>query len=256
MVDDGAFLSWLERQELPRTPPYECPYLPDRSARQFGFASETLPGELYHSLMDRGYRRSGQVFYAMDCADCRRCQPLRVPTASFRASRSQRRVLRRNHDVTVEYREPKPTEESYRLYRRYLHAQHPGSPQSDERHEFESSFYAPVVDSVEVRYLVGERLIGVSLLDVCAQSWSSVYHFFDPDERRRSIGVFSVLAEIDEARRRGVPHFYLGYWVEGAPTMQYKADYRPHEVLRGGVWIRDDEAPGAVATDDSDNVPN
>lgn len=252
MVDDGAFLSWLERQDLPRTPLYACPYLSDRDARQYGFASESLPAELYHELMDRGYRRSGQVFYAMDCPGCRRCQPLRVPTDAFRPSRSQRRVLRRNQDLTVQFVEPRPTEESFRLYQRYLHTQHPGSPQSDEEDDYRSSFFDPVVDSLEVRYLVGDRLVGVSLLDVSSRSWSSVYHFFDPDERRRSIGVYSVLVEIAEAARRGVPHYYLGYWVEGARTMHYKADYRPHEVLRDGVWRRAEHGLCADASDRAD----
>jgi arginine-tRNA-protein transferase len=256
MHDDGAFLSWLERQELPRTPLYDCPYLPARSARQYGFAAETLPPELYHDLMDRGYRRSGQVFYAMDCPDCRRCVPLRVATDTFRPSRSQRRVLRRNRDVTVRFGVPEFTSASFELYRRYLHAQHPGTPQSDEEHEFRASFYDRVVDTLEARYFVDERLVGVSLLDCSSRSWSSVYHFFDPDERHRSIGVHSVLVEIAEAARRGVPHYYLGFWVEGAATMHYKADYRPHELLVDGVWIRDERRHDAAATDGSDNVPN
>jgi len=236
MYDRDAFLRWLDDQELPRTPEYDCPYLEGRQARQYGFAAEALPGELYDALLDRGFRRSGQVFYAMECQGCRRCVPLRVPTATFRPSKSQRRVLKRNQDVTVDYRAPEFSEEAFAVYRRYLAHQHPGSPQSSERDEFVDAFYRPVVDSLEARYFVGDRLIGVSLLDACDRSWSSVYHFFDPDEGRRSVGVFSALAEIEAARRRGVPHYHLGFWIEGAATMEYKADYGPHEVLERGRW--------------------
>jgi arginyl-tRNA--protein-N-Asp/Glu arginylyltransferase len=67
---------------------------------------------------------------------------------------------------------------------------------------------------------------------------SAVYHFYDPDERDRSLGVFSVLMEIEFARQLGVPHYYLGYWVEGAETMHYKANYRPHELWLDGQWRR------------------
>ena len=66
----------------------------------------------------------------------------------------------------------------------------------------------------------------------------------------------AAVVEIAEAARRGVPHYYLGYWVEGARTMEYKADYRPHEVLRDGVWKRDDPGPDADANGRSDDVPN
>ncbi|MCK5940358.1 MAG: arginyltransferase [Planctomycetes bacterium] len=237
--DHDPFLDWLDQQELPRSPLYDCPYLPGRQARQVGFATPQLPGALYERLLDRGFRRTGEVFFTMDCPDCRACVPLRVPTASFRPSRSQRRACSRNRDVRVEFRAPACSDESYQLYRRYLQHQHPGTPQDESEQHFRETLYGAVVDSLEARYLVGDRLIGVSLLDVCSDSWSSVYHFFDPDERRRSVGVFSVVAEIDEARRRGVPFYHLGYWIEGAATMQYKANYRPHELLRGGVWKRD-----------------
>ena len=102
MQDCDAFLGWLDDQALPRTPLYDCPYLEGRQARQYGFATESLPGPLYGALMDRGFRRSGQVFYAMECPDCSACVPLRVPTATFRPSRSQRRALAKNRDVSVD----------------------------------------------------------------------------------------------------------------------------------------------------------
>src|SRR3712207_9042668 len=38
-------------------------------------------------------------------------------------------------------------------------------------------------------------------------------------------------SEIDEARRTGIPYYYLGYWVEGCGTMHYKNSFRPNEVL-------------------------
>jgi len=244
-MDRGAFLRWLDEQQLPRSETYACPYLPDRDARQFGFRSDRFDAELYHDLMDRGFRRSGAVFYAMDCPGCRACVPLRVPVATFRPSRSQRRTLRKNADVRVEVGPPCFREESHALYLRYLRHQHPGTPADESVESFRAALYDRVVDSLEARYFVDDRLIGVSLLDVCSRSLSAVYHFFEPDERHRRIGVLSALHEIEHARQRQIPYYYLGYWIEGAPTMQYKAEYGPHELLRDGVWIRDAAAGGA-----------
>lgn len=231
-----GFLAWLDQQELARTELYDCPYLPNRQALQYGFASEALDADLYHALMDRGFRRSGQIFYGMDCPDCQACLPMRVPVATFRASKSQRRTTRKNQDVRAEFAAPTFRTDSYELYRRYLRHQHPGTPQDESEQSFRDMLYGDVVGSLEARYFVGERLIGVSLLDVCAQSLSTVYHFFEPELRERRIGVFSVLAEIEHARQFQIPYYYLGYWVKNAKTMHYKADYGPHEVLVSGHW--------------------
>jgi arginine-tRNA-protein transferase len=66
---------------------------------------------------------------------------------------------------------------------------------------------------------------------------SAIYFFYDPDERDRSLGTWNVLSVIEEAARRKVPHLYLGYYVEGCRSLEYKARYRPNEVLADdGEW--------------------
>lgn len=238
---DGAparhpIVDWLQRTPLRPLLPHPCPYLPGQVARERAFRAERLDGDGYHALMDRGFRRNGDLFYAMACEGCRRCVPLRVPVATFAPSRSQRRALRKNADVTMTVRRPACSEATFGLYRRYLAHQHPGSAPDADEATFRASLYADVVDTVEAVYTIDDRVVAISLLDVCAQSVSAVYHFYDPDFADRSLGVFSVLAEIDWTRQLGVPHYYLGYWVEGAKTMAYKASYRPHEVLVDGAW--------------------
>jgi arginine-tRNA-protein transferase len=238
---DGAparhpVVDWLTHSPLRPLLPRPCPYLPGLVARERAFRAERLDGDGYHALMDRGFRRTGDVFYAMDCAGCRRCVPLRVPVATFAPSRSQRRARRRNADVTMTVRPPQCCEATFALYQRYLAAQHPTSAADADYAGFRASLYAEVVDTVEAVYELAGRTVAISLLDVCAQSVSAVYHFYDPDFADRSLGVHSVLAEIDWTRQIGAPHYYLGFWVEGAATMDYKAAYRPHELLVDGVW--------------------
>lgn len=235
-------LQWVDADHLPRLPLRPCSYLPGRLARERAFLAERLDGETYHELMDRGFRRSGRFFYAMDCPGCRRCVPLRVPVATFAPTKSQRRAARRNEDVTVTVREPTFTPAAFDLYCRYLRHQHPDREREEDAEQFRESLYGSVVDTVEVVYAVAGAPIAISLLDVCARSVSAVYHFYDPAHARRSLGVFSVLAEIDWTRRIGVPFYYLGYWVEGAATMAYKANYGPHELLHDGRWQRPDPA--------------
>jgi Arginine-tRNA-protein transferase, C terminus len=51
-------------------------------------------------------------------------------------------------------------------------------------------------------------------------------------------GSFVILDHIEKARRLGLPHVYLGYWVEGSKKMGYKAAYLPQERLGLHGWSR------------------
>src|SRR4051794_15416388 len=72
--------------------PHPCPYLPDRQSTLRGFVTTGINPLLYHAFMDAGFRRSGTFFYQPVCQGCRECLPIRVPTATFAPSKSQRRV--------------------------------------------------------------------------------------------------------------------------------------------------------------------
>jgi leucyl-tRNA---protein transferase len=86
-------------------------------------------------------------------------------------------------------------------------------------------------------YYIGERLVGVGYVDVLPEGLSAIYFYYDPAERQRSLGTYNVLAILEAARQRQLPHVYLGYYVAGYRSLEYKARFRPNEVLgRDGVW--------------------
>lgn len=213
-----------------------CPYLPERRSRYRAFTSEWVPPDFYHRLMDAGFRRSGEFFYQPACRGCRACVPIRVPVASFCLSRSQRRVERLNEDLEVTIATPSFTPEKFELYQRYARDWH-GREERDQA-AFESFLVNSPVDSVEFTYREpGGRLVASGLCDVCAASVSSVYFYFDPNEARRSLGTYGALVEITWAAGRGIPHYYLGYWVAGCGAMAYKNKFRPCELLgTDGMW--------------------
>jgi leucyl-tRNA---protein transferase len=232
------------RVSLTTTGPHACSYLPDRHSTNRAFWAQGMPPLVYQAFMDAGFRRSGKVVYQPACGGCRRCVSLRVPVATFSASKSQRRCWRRNQDlhVTVDIAPVEPSEEHYDLYRKYMTQWHgKGLNAEDDEVSYESftSFlYDSPVRTLEYQYRdTSGRLLAVGICDVCERSLSSVYFYHDPAEHRRGLGTFGALYEIADAAARGIDHYYLGYWVDGCPAMAYKATYRPYELLHAdGVW--------------------
>jgi arginine-tRNA-protein transferase len=216
---------------------HPCPYLPDRMARNRAFVCQGMPPALYHQLMDAGFRRSGTLFYQPICTACRECRPIRVPVASFKPSKSQRRIRRRNQDLRVSVGVPVPTDEKFDLYARYCRQRH-GREEADDPRGFVEFLYASPVNTIEVSYRDSAgRLIGVGLCDVCDLSLSSVYFYFDPDQAWRGVGTFGALWELDYAMRQDIAYYYLGFWIRACGTMSYKAHFRPCEVLwPDGQW--------------------
>lgn len=73
-------------------------------------------------------------------------------------------------------------------------------------------------------------------MDALSEGLSAIYFFHDPDHHRRSLGTFHILQMIDAARQRLLPHVYLGYYVEGCRSLEYKARFRPNETLTEAGW--------------------
>jgi arginine-tRNA-protein transferase len=216
--------------------PFPCPYLPGRRARQLNVLPRPLVPGTYHALMDLNFRRLGPIFYRPACAGCHECRMIRVRVAEFRPSRAQRRCWARNADLAVAVAEPEPSDEKHRLYVRYLEARHDGQMDGSLQ-EFLGFLYTSPAATLEVRYSAADRLLGVGIVDVEPQALSAVYCYFEPAEARRSLGVFNILWLIEECRRRGARHLYLGYYVRESARMNYKADYRPCELLApDGRW--------------------
>ena len=216
-----------------------CPYLPGQVARlPLRMPSRPLTPDELDTRLELGERRSGRMVYRTQCPSCSACEPLRVSVPRFTPTPSQRRTWRRNTEsVRIEVGTPDLSEERLALYNR--HKQERGLARSDEPLGpigYRAWLVDSCVDSRELRYYVGDKLVGVSILDVGRTSASSVYHYFDPDEGRRSLGVYSVLREIAWCAEAGIDWYYLGLYVRDCTHLAYKASYNPHQRRIAGVW--------------------
>lgn len=209
-----------------------CCYLPGRTARhEYLFAPRVAPAD-YHRLMNLNYRRGGVTIYRPVCEACDECRQLRVRAADFRPSRGQRRVQRGNRDLDVRIRPPRLDDERWALYRRYQRQRHGDEGDDDSPDGLADFLYQSCVSTVEWSYFLHDRLVMAAICDVCDESLSAVYCYYDPDLAARGLGTFNVLSHLDFARQEGIPYVYLGFYVRDCAKMRYKAQFRPFEILR------------------------
>lgn len=124
------------------------------------------------------------------------------------------------------------------MYLRYQRARHPGGGMDERDPEKYIKFLVTGhIDTHFYELRLNEGLLAVAAADVLPDGLSAVYTFFDPEESRRSLGVFAILLEIEQTRLLGLPWLYLGYWIKDSPKMNYKRNFRPLEAYRNGRWL-------------------
>lgn len=223
-----------------------CPYLAGQTERKV-FANLPFSDGAWvnDELTQAGFRRSQNIAYRPACETCDACVSVRIPIKDFSLSRSHRKILARNADLSRDMVEAEATTEQFDLLRRYLTARHPGGGMADMGW---LDYVAMVEDTAVRTHLIEYRmpsvdggpgdLVGVMLTDLLSDGLSLVYSFYDPKLEKRSLGMFAILDHIGQAAIVGLPFLYLGYWVEGSPKMDYKARFRPMEALTKLGWER------------------
>jgi leucyl-tRNA---protein transferase len=238
------------------TAPSPCPYLAGKEERKvFTHLVGERAGELNNILTQGGFRRSQSIAYRPACEGCRSCVSVRVIAKEFSATRSMRRIAKRNGDVISDMKIAVPTSEQYAIFRAYLDSRHRDGGMADmtvldyammvEDSHIETRIIeyrrSETPQTSEARLGIGRRpddLLAVALTDVLADGLSMVYSFFEPDEAARSLGTLMVLDHITRAQRMGLSYVYLGYWVRGSHKMDYKGRFLPQERLTPEGWAR------------------
>lgn len=240
-------------QQFYLTAPSECPYLENRSERKvFTHLLGSRASELNDLLTQAGFRRSQNIAYRPACENCQACVSVRILAGEFKMTPSMRRVWKRNQDLVGFASKAEPSSEQYSLFHDYLNHRHHNGGMSD----MSVLDYAMMVEDSHVNTQIIEYrlrspdtmvtgkgegpLIAAALTDVMSDGVSMVYSFFNPQLADRSLGTFIILDHIMRCNALGLPHVYLGYWVNGSEKMQYKTRYKPQEHLTANGWKRTD----------------
>jgi len=216
---------------------YECPYLPNKKTRMYYRFIPKATKEYVCALIKRGWRRFGFSFFHPICNGCNECKSLRIDVENFKPSRSQKRAIKKNRDTKIIIEKPTITFEHIELYNKFhkFKSKKSGWKYYEiDLQTYYEEFVAGAHDyGKEILYFKDDRLIGVDLIDIIDDGISSIYFFYDPDFEKLSLGIYSLLVQIDIAKKMKLKWIYLGYWVDGCKSFAYKTNFKPFELLDG-----------------------
>ena len=244
----------LQKLQFYVTTPYKCGYLPNKLAQSLIAAPHHLiDSEIFSSLVQQGFRRSGKFAYRPHCENCQACIPVRIIADQFKATRSQKRAFKQHADLSVRILPLSYSQSHFELYTKYQALRHATeesfNPNNklDEAEQYRQFLCQSNVESVMVEFRDKKHQVKiVSVADIVRDGISAVYTFYDADdalaisgEKRKatSYGTHSIMWLIDWTKSLGLPYLYLGYWIQESQKMAYKQNFQPQEKLINDEWI-------------------
>ena len=207
------------------------------------FSAGVVPPPIMDRLWADGWRHFGPQFFRYSIAPAPDgslavIRPLRLALDRFVPSKSQRRVLRRNADTEVGVVPARVDDEAISLFFRHRERFRHNAPDSLGDFIGSANPATEPCECVCVEVRLEARLIALSYLDCGHEAVSSVYAMFDPDHAWRSLGIFTLLKEIEWARGNGRHWLYPGYATAGPGIYDYKKSFAPleHFDWASGSW--------------------
>ncbi|MFY9180536.1 MAG: arginyltransferase [Venatoribacter sp.] len=215
---------------------HPCSYLKGQQARSVYINPKSELDDLDLTLLSQnGFRRSGKLVYRPNCPSCNACQSVRIPVHKFQPSKSQKRIKKKNKDLTLSV--TAPSKRFYPLFEKYIRTKHQSGDMYPANEKQFDDFLCN--DFGNTGFLVaqkGQQVLACMVFDLLRDGLSSVYCFYDTDYIERSLGTFMILTLNDLTNSIDLKFNYLGYYIKDSPQMNYKNHFHPIEFFNGQVW--------------------
>jgi len=217
----------------------DCPYIEGkRFTQRYAFLSDLEPDE-FDMMLFNGWRHFGNFFFTPNCKSCTSCTPIRTKIMDFKFSKSQKRNYKKNSAiVNVKFTSLEYSDDIYEVYKNHSKIKF---NQETSVKEFKESFFVDALkgSSKLSLFYIDKKLVGVGFLDVSQSGISSIYFCYDPDYSSYGLGVYSVLKEIEYGKELNKDYYYLGFYIKGNKSMEYKNRYTPNQILswEHGEWV-------------------
>lgn len=198
----------------------------------------------YDALLGMGWFRGTGIIYRSEvvCIDEQvyGIRNIRFPVQSFNMRRSHARLFRKNmKQFTLRVGTPRVDARREELYRGHMHRF-----KAFVHETLEDILLSPrmgaEIDAMEIGVYDGEKLVAVSYIDAGESSMASILCLYDPAYSRYSLGTFTMLLEMDMAKRLGLDFYYPGYVLDLPSAFDYKLSLGPCQWLHkeeGWNWL-------------------
>lgn len=207
------------------------------------FICDYVPAEVMDQVWATGWRHFGKYFFRYSTQQAedgglQTITPLRIDLACSTFTKSQRRVLNKNADLRTDIAPAALDEDLHSLFQRHKQRFTHNIPDTLENFLGPDPAQGPCECRI-LRVFDGPRLIAASFFDVGQQSASSVYGLFEPEYSKRSLGIFTLLLEIQHCRASGLRWLYSGYATKEPSVYDYKKQFGGTEYLdwTAAVWL-------------------
>lgn len=201
--------------------------------------------EQLDAYLSKGWRPAGQGIYTAEFlrADNEQiygCIQLRLPLRGFTFKKRHRKLLRRNAKqfrFTLLPAEA-PDLELEELNQRYL-VHHPEKTRDSLDHHVIGEHRIKTLDTQVIRVYEGDKLVAFSYFDLGRETAYTKAGIYDPEYASFSLGIYTMLLEIEWLRDNGVKYYHPGYVAPRFPVFDYKMQFGKMEFfqLSSGNWL-------------------
>lgn len=237
----------MEVYELVQAP-RPCSYLPNLEASFRYFYIKNCTVYLLLRIIRARLEKIWKLFFVPTCKTCDACISIRQDCANFVFSKSHKRTLKA--PLTLRVSRPRVSDEHLNLYDKYhqkMHEKKGWDYQGITLDAYYDTFVRGFLEfGYEFDYYVEDKLVGVAYVDILPAVISAVYCYYDHDFEHFSIGTYSILKQIEVAKRYNIKYLYPGYWIQNHHSMGYKERFKPFEILcnrpdlnENPLWVKE-----------------
>ena len=178
---------------------------------------KSIQGDELDLYLEEGWYRSGQVLFTTHLIilenDVYTPVWTRLPLENYSFKKRLRKLFNKNNKrFKIVFDKAFIDEEKEALYTQHKVRFGKYPPQTLRQYLLDCSKDS-VFNSHEVRVYDGEELIAVSFFDIGNNSMMSILALYNQSYQKESLGIYTMLLEIDFAQKKGLKYHYSGYVV-------------------------------------------
>lgn len=207
------------------------------------FNTDSMSLAEWEYLLSLGWRHNGMLFFRVSSDydennNKLNVLPIRYQLSQFEMSKSQRKIWRKNQDLTYKLGPLSITDELHEMFDQHRTRFTYNVPTS--LYDFMSHVPNAPFPTYQFEIYKQDKLIACTFVDIMRHSLSSTYAMFDLEESKRSLGVFTMLLEMAYGVTYKKAYHYPGYSYLQPSHMDYKKQFAGAEYYdwQTGNWFK------------------